>query len=339
MVMSHFEVRSFLPIDLPLIHRLTPLGRSFDSATLLTRGVNTLEGAVWGVVPIADLGLPTFVLRDGDEGYVGQFRHKTGDHHAHIVFITPDVDQAVSVDETAWNRLLQAMVMAAGRRGALTLNAELNEESHAFERLRQMGFATYARQEIWVRPPSAAPMAGPERKLLRPTHELDAIGLNSLYWRVVPHLVRQAEPPPDAKHGYVFSLAGEVQGYFGLQEGKYGLYVQAMLNPTACAHRIDELLVALLNLLPKADRLPIYFCVRRDQEWMQPALAEWGFAPQLNQAVMVKHTTRRIEDCAYRPIYSLEAILAGSFTPASQIPMPLANQAPCDSLVSLIATP
>src|SRR5512135_2177793 len=98
------EARPFLPIDLPLMRRLTSHGVIFDSATSLTRGVHALEGAVWGALPLADLGTPTFVLRDGDASYMAQFRHKTGDQQAHIVFIAPDLERCA--DDGAWLRLL-----------------------------------------------------------------------------------------------------------------------------------------------------------------------------------------------------------------------------------------
>src|SRR5215475_3640340 len=84
---SLLEVRPFLPIDLPLIRRLAPLGVSFDSMTSLTRGMHTLGDAVWSAVPLADLGTPTFVMRQDDRAYVAQFRHKSGGQHAHLTFI------------------------------------------------------------------------------------------------------------------------------------------------------------------------------------------------------------------------------------------------------------
>src|SRR5579859_3699456 len=140
------EARPFLPLDLPLLHRLTPRGISFDSVTSLTQGEHALEAAVWSAVPLADLGRPTFVLRDSQHEYVGQIRHKSGERHAHITFIAPDLDPSADM---AWLTLLDAMTQAAGRRGALSLNAEVSEMSHAFVLLRQAGFTVHTRQEIW----------------------------------------------------------------------------------------------------------------------------------------------------------------------------------------------
>src|SRR5262249_16409035 len=121
---SLLEVRPFLPIDLPLIRRLAPLGVSFDSMTSLTRGMKTPADAVWSAVPLADLGTPAFVMGQDDRAYVAQFRHKSGAQHAHVTFIAPDLDV---YGELAWLQLLDTMTQYAGRRGALTLKAEVAE--------------------------------------------------------------------------------------------------------------------------------------------------------------------------------------------------------------------
>src|SRR5215468_12122225 len=179
------EARPFLPIDLPLVRRLTLHGLSLDSATSLTRGVHILEGAVWGSVPLTDLGTSTFVLRSIDKRYdknfVAQFRHKAGAQHAHIVFIAPDLEY--HIDRLAWLQLLDTMVAAAGRRGALTLNAEVDENSAAFEVLREAGYAVYARQSIWRHAPDSIPA---DRDLLRPETDQDAIAISALVAHVVP---------------------------------------------------------------------------------------------------------------------------------------------------------
>lgn len=72
-----YEVRPFLPLDLPLVHRLAPLSISLDSLTALTQGNHLVENAVWSSLPLTDFGTPTYVLRLGEGGYVAQFRHKS----------------------------------------------------------------------------------------------------------------------------------------------------------------------------------------------------------------------------------------------------------------------
>jgi hypothetical protein len=293
------EVRPFKPTDLPLVHRLTSAGLSFDSATTLTRGIHTVEGAVWGVLPLADLGMPTLVLRDGDYGYVAQFRHKASEQHAHVVFIAPNLGH--SRDEMAWLRLLEAMMVTAGRRGAVTLNAEIDEDSDAFVILREAGFSTYSRQDFWKSEAGSIPVALPG--LWRPSTDLDAFGINSLYVYAVPRMVRQAEEPPDPRHGLVYERAGQIAGYLTIQEGKYGLFAQALFSAEIDSDEVDGILAAALATMPRADKLPVYFCVRRDQCWLNGALEALGFEPCASQAVMVRHTARHVEHYVHIPAY------------------------------------
>ncbi len=297
------EARPFLPIDLPLIHRLTPHGVSFDSATSLTRGIHTIEGAFWGSVPLADLGTPTFVLRNSNQAYVAQFRHKAGDQHAHIVFIAPDLDKCEG--DSAWLHLLDAMVAAAGRRGAVTLNAEVSETGAAFIVLRQAGFGVYARQEIWKRQPAAvSPLAN---NLLRTETEQDALGINGLYANVVPRLVLQADSPETGHGGLVYERDGRFLAYLSVQEGKCGIYIQSVVHPDAY-DQAQLIIASALSRIPRADRLPVYFCMRRYQDWLRGSLSALGFDAWASQALMVRHTACRIEQAVFKPAHALEGV-------------------------------
>jgi hypothetical protein len=298
------EARAFLPIDLPLVRRLTPHGVSLDSATSLTRGVHTIEGAVFGSVPLADLGTPTFVLRDDDQAYVAQFRHKAGEQHAHIVFIAPDLDKCDG--ETAWLHLLDAMLAAAGRRGAVTLNAEVAETSAAFLVLRQAGFGVYARQEIWRRDPSPVPAAA--INLLRPETEHDSFGIHALYANVVPRLVLQADSPETGRGGLVYERDGRILAYVLIQEGKCGAYIQSAVHPDAYDNA-RSIIAAALSRVPRADRLPVYFCMRRYQDWLRGSLDAFDFETWASQAVMVRHTACRVEQAVFKPAHALEGVV------------------------------
>ncbi len=299
---SLLEVRPFLPIDLPLVRRLAPLGVSFDSMTSLTRGMHALGDAVWSAVPLADLGTPTFVLRQDDKAYVAQFRHKNGGQHAHVTFIAPDLDV---YGELAWLQLLDTMTQYAGRRGAQTLKAEVAETEGAYLTLRQAGFSVYARQEIWKRP--SGPVPANVIDLLRPETDEDAWAINGLYVNVVPRMVMQADTPPDTGNGLIYEYKGRVLGYFSVQEGKYGIYVQSILHPEAY-DQVRQILASLLSRLPRAERMPVYMPIRRYQEWLQGTLNWAGFTPWASQAVMVKHTVARVEHLAFKPIQVLEGI-------------------------------
>lgn len=273
-----------------MMRRLAPSGMCFDSATALTRGVHALEAAVGGLMPLAELGTPTYVLRNGELGCVAQFRHRWGDDHAHIVFIAPSLDTCN--DEDVWLRLLDAMTTGAGRRGAATLNAEVAEAGDEFAILRQAGFAIYARQEIWKRAPS--PVSAPEtRDLLRPVSDLDAIPIATLYASVVPGMVRNADAAPDVRHGLVYMHQGRALAYLNALEGKFGVYVQVIASPELSQEQAAQVLLAALHWLPRPDKLPVYINVRRYMSWLGGPLERIGFEPSASQAVMVRHTVRR----------------------------------------------
>lgn len=317
-----FGVRTFTPIDLPLIHRLVPQGVCLDSATALTHGIHVVEDAVMGALPLADLGMPTFVLREGDGGYVAQFRHKNGEPHAHIVFIAPSLRNHGA--EMGWLRLLNAMVAAAGRRSAHTLRGEVTETGDEFVLLREAGFATYTRQEIWRRDPGPLPARDKDKKsnVLRPGSDLDAFALAGLHVAIVPRMVRQAEPAPDARQGWLYEHKGRIGAHVAVQEGKTGIYVQSLFRPDLSAEEVERILAAVLANTPRAEKLPVYVRVPRYQEHIERPLESVGFAPGESQAVMVRHTTRRVENYAVKPVHALESIIVTSGPPVKECSAP-----------------
>lgn len=316
-----FGVRTFTPIDLPLIHRLVPQGVILDSATALTHGIHVVEGAVMGTLPLADLGMPTFVLREGEGGYIAQFRHKNGDHHAHIVLIAPSLKMHGA--DLAWLRLLNAMVAAAGRRSAHTLRGEVAETGDEFALLREAGFATYTRQEIWRREPGPLPAREKDKtNVLRAGSDLDSFALAGLHVAVVPRMVRQAEPAPDPRQGLLYEHKGRLSAHVTLQEGKFGVYVQGLFRPDLSAAEVESILAAALASAPRAEKLPIYVRVPRYEEHLERPLDSLGFAPGRAQAVMVRHTTRRVEDYALKPIHALESIVVAGGPPVKECSAP-----------------
>lgn len=282
-----------------------PHGVSFDSELALTNGTRIpLSGAMLSAMPLTDFGTPTFVIKDGDNAYAAQFRHRSGDDHAHITFISPGLDQNPDCED-AWMILIDTMVAAAGKRGAHSLNAEIDETGDAFVMLRRCGFAIYARQDVWKREP--APAADADPNLLRAVTDADAFAINGLYSSIVPSLVLQADAPPDPTHGFVCEQAGRIVAYISVTEGKTGVYIQPFLHPEL-DHQAGAIHAAVLARLPRAERLPLYTCVRRYQDWLRVPLTNLGFEHWGSQAVMVKHTVARIE----HPALSVASSIAGA---------------------------
>jgi hypothetical protein len=304
-VLIALEARPFLPIDLPMVRRLIPHGVSFDSEMGLTSGMITPLGGAFlsSVVPLTDFGTHVFIVRDGEAMYAAQFRHRSGDPHAHISFIAPGADFYNS--EAAWFALIDAMTVAAGKRGAHTLNAEIDEHSEAFVILRRAGFALYARQDILMRMPAPAPEADPE--LLRPATEEDCFAINLLISNIVPRMVLQADSLPDLTRGLVLEQGGRINAFVAITEGREGTFIQPFLHPEM-DHQAGAIHAAVLARLTRVERLPTYVCVRRYQDWLRTPLAHLGFQAWASQAVMVKHTVARIE----HPILSAAPSIAGA---------------------------
>ncbi len=303
--MFNFEAEAhvFHLRNLPLVHRLKSRGISLDSETYLARGLNTVGDAALSWLPLIDRGTPTVVARYEEARAFGQFRHRPGDPHAHIVFIAPALTNNHSPAlEGAWLYLLDALAQVAARRGAHAIHAEVAEDSAVFEALRQTGYAPYARQDIWRRAPAAPP--GPDHATTpRWAGGRDMAAIRYLHACAVPRLARQADPSPSPE-GLVFYREGRAYCYLAVSEGNRGLYLKPYLEPQA-RELAGAVLSAALAALPRSARMPVYCCVRQYQGWLGRALEELGFQPWARQTVMVKHTAARVEHPAFAPLPSL----------------------------------
>jgi len=288
--MPKSDPRSITPLDLPLVRRLMPQRLPLDMSTALTRGIQGMEDALLSAVPLADLGAPTLVMRNGESGYVGQFRHRAGDPVAHLTFLTPEPREGDMYD---WTRLLEAAAFEAGRRGAHLLNAELAEDHPAFAAFRMAGFAVYSRQVIMRRQPAPAP--GVEQPLVRPEADYDVFAINTLYANTVPRLLQQADPlPDDGDGGLVYERDGQIAGYLAVTQGKCGIVIKPYFHPEVY-DQAAAIVSSALAYLPRASQLPVYLYARAYQDWLRGALEEVEFEPWIHQALLVKYTLVRVE--------------------------------------------
>lgn len=303
-------------MDLALVRRLASSQLSMDTSTALTRGMNPLEAALLTVVPLADMGFPTLILRDNEQGYIGQIRHRAGETHAHMASLAPVPDEALSY--LPWMQLVNGMIATAGKRGAMTLTAEVPESAYAvFEILRKSGFSVYARQMVFQRlPAKITPAPAPRRVMVRPVVARDLAQLSSLYANLVPGLVQHADPPQffDTGRNGTVSLVvealteGRVLGYLPVIEGKSGLVVKPLLHPDVF-DETEAVFGEALHLWQKAERLPLYVCVRSYQEWIGSPLQRLGFSLYEQQLLFVKYTVARVEKSTERLPVAVETLL------------------------------
>jgi hypothetical protein len=302
------EIRAAKLVDLPFIGRVER-GAVLDAEFAFTRTAPDPHSAVLSSIFLPQRGLHTLVGRDGRQQIVGQLRLKPADHLAQIVYMAPPLEP--NADDTVWLRMMDALAAEAGRRGAHMLTAEVAEDSPLFTTMRASGFAVYARQEIWARPSDQPLPAHINPAPLTEDTEEDSLAIQLLYSNIVPRLVQPIAVPSRDSEGLVYRHDGRIQGYIAVSEGKCGIYLMPFLHPDILFSEASAIIAGAIVLHPRADRLPVYVCVRRYQDWLEDGLVELGFKPWTQQAVMVRHIAAGVRHASFAPISAHSRALDG----------------------------
>ncbi len=300
---SQATVRPITPLDLPLVHRVIGARLSLDMCGELTRGAPGLEETLLSAVPLAGLGAPTFVLRNGESAYVGQFRYRADHTTARITFLAPAQENEAP---QAWVPLLESMTQEAGKRGAHLLSAEVHQQHPSFEVFRQAGFVVYARQVILQRAPQT--LRNGDGQLVRPETPQDAFAVAALQANTVPQLLQQAEErlPAADYRGLVYERDGQVIGYLAVAEGKSGVVIKPYFHPEAY-DRVADIVLSALHHIPRAAEVPVYVYVRAYQDWLRSMLEHIAFTAWAEQALMVKYTAVRVGRVQTAPLPEMHA--------------------------------
>lgn len=278
---------SIRPFDwryLPALHRYRQQSVFLHSSLVLTRGPMLISGAMLSTIA-PSMGIFTSVSvenGDKDQLLIGQVVHSIGAQCAQLTFLTPEE----ALETTVLPPLLDHMSTQAVERGAFRLLADVNDNIHAFEVLRQAGFAIYARQRIWQLKGQATGQTGPTP--WREATERDLIPVRSLYNNLIPGLVQQVEPfPAERLHGLVCREGDDLLAYVELKYGHRGIWAQPFVHPDMgeVPERLADLFANLTNRLSR----PIYICVRSYQAWLEGVIESLGAEPRPRQAMMVKH--------------------------------------------------
>jgi len=312
-------------MDLTLVSRLAGDQLIMDTTTALTKDVRPLEAALLTIVPLADLGLPTLVLREQENGYIGQLKHRLGDTHAHLAILAPAPPS--DADPRPWVQLVEGLLQVATQRGATTVIAELPETaSAAFKILRQVGFVVYARQTIYHYQPTQKLTPLPLVRLrLRPVVVTDLPYLHLLYAKLLPSLIQQACPyakPTARNHDsslVVESIVdGRLLGHLSVSEGRSGLLVRPLLHPDVY-DEATAIFQQAIAFWPKVERLPLYVCIRSYQEWLDLPLREAGMHPLDRQILFVKHLAVRAKPSFERITAELATVGFGKWVNSRDI--------------------
>ncbi len=278
------DVRPLRLHDLPFAYRLVGRGISFDVQLSLTAGEDTLRHVL-----LTGTGrTQVYVLRLPDGGGLGQLHFPAGQKHVRLAYLAPSFDEGGSED--VWLSLLDGLAVMAGRRNGVSIIAEVDEGEPGFEVLRRAGFATYTRQEVWLRAPGAvstSPVA------LRPLAAADSSALMGLYGALVPGLIKHVEPPPTgADSCYVVDGPRGLCGVVVVYEGVSANLIETYLLPDSRVDA-DKLLDAAL-LAARAEDRPVYYRMRDYMGSLSGALDRADFECVTQQVVMARHTAARI---------------------------------------------
>lgn len=290
-------------LDFPALYRLRDQALCLDSVRLLTHG-NPLEGR--NLVSALHPARRTFsaVHESESETVFGGVSQAAGQHFARLLYLTPQERIVIP----GAGPLLEVLTTEAGQWGAWHVTAEVEENAPAFEALRQAGFALYAWQRFWQINSSDRQTSAVQWRAAKPTETLDA---QNIFHQLVPPLLQSIEMAPQNGRSLLICCQPG-RGYALRKDGPQGIVVFPMLHPEV--QRPEEALNQLAQSLVNPRGLPVYFCVRSYQAWLEMPLQALGAQPGPQQAALAKRLTLPLKEGT-----ALRAAQSGTIIPASNL--------------------
>lgn len=310
---SQSDTHAMKLLDLPLTLRLKQNAIVLNSELGLIEDARGQYSALLSNI-VFPRGLHTLLAHVDGKDVVGQFRYRQGEANAHLVYLAPTLLEADS--DTIWLHMLDSMAEQAGGGGAQTLVGEVDLNHRLFETMRQAGYAVYSRQVVWQRGPIADDLP-PSPLTVRPENEDDEIGIAALLGCTIPRIMQSVMEPSADMQGLVYRRDGQVEAYLAYSEGKHGVYLMPFVHPEVLSEAPD-ILAAAVQQIDRCRKLPVYICVRGYQGWLENAARDLGFAPLLEQAVMVKHLTAGVRQASFERV---DISARGRQKPAANLPM------------------
>jgi len=303
-------IRPFGARDLFLLRNLQRRRVTLDPKSVLLWDRSPLQSAVIAWLLHDRIGTFTYILDSAGpqrrHGFV-QVWARPGLPEWDVLYLAPSLDEGEEVPDI-WYRLLVNLIHRAGERGVQRLYARLHENHRAEEIFGRVGFNVYSKEVIYRLGAGQRLARGTGTKGWRPLRPSEAWGLQCLYARATPHLVRQAEGNHLEEYsgslmerfrlfgeeGHVLENEGRIVAYLGLTSGARGYWIRTLLDPDAGATYADVVAHGLC-LLPRRAKFPVYWAVREYEEGLNTALEEAGFRPLTGYSLLVKHTVVRIQ--------------------------------------------
>jgi hypothetical protein len=325
-------IRPFGPGDILLVRNLQRISAPLAIEHILTHPQAPLTIALTAPWPWAGVGMATYVLDEVSAGerLVGfaQLMKRAARPEADLLHIAPALSAAAPGNpgvETIWRKLLAYCCRAAGGHGLQRIFASIPDGGPEQACLREAGFSLYTRETIYAL--TALPEVRGGAPGFRRQQPQDSWPLQRLYTRSTPRLVQFAEgalsgkvgsPPlswwdPNQWQGVVWEPAGEVRGVVQVHIGRAGHWLRIWGTNELGARELRALVEQGLRLIAESwprwrrkQSLPVYATVRDYEIGLSAALTGWGFAPYLDRARLVKHTTSPARDPVLAPLTALE---------------------------------
>lgn len=338
-------IRPFQFGDFLLIHSLRGQTTKLNASLALSQPYSVLGAAFTSIVPWNDAKVVTYVLQQRQHdlarnGFL-QAQKRPGRPEADILLLAPALD-ATQGHPAIWEKLLSHYSDVATKQQIARVYADVPDQPLLINTFMHVGFRVYTRQTIWRLPAHATEACTKQAAAaIRPQQPQDAWDLQRLYAQVTPAPVQQAEGlhadaelipsildwwQPFAHSSYVLEEAGTVRGCIRIGYGIQGIWLQIWQNSLAVStDHLQQLLGFALTEIRQRRmlRLPVYVGVRDYQGGVGSVLADYGFAPFLDRAKMVKHLVQWVKQVApvFMPV--LEArpeIATAPFTLPDPIP-------------------
>ncbi|HVN56547.1 MAG TPA: hypothetical protein VMT46_19630 [Anaerolineaceae bacterium] len=257
-----------------------------DSSYTLTHGSPlSAMGALANLNPIQGVYTGYCLDGKGNPPLIGQLRYALGAKAAHLAFLAP----VERFNTNTLSDLLEHLATKAGEWGAFHLLAEVDDQTKAFEGMRQAGFSIFAWQRIWKFKAVQVPLGSTDRRTWQVARDADQIAVRSLYQSLVPALVQPSESMGEkGLQGMVCRTEeGEITAFADLIYGPRGIWVQPFVHPSS--DHVTTLLADLICSLPRRGGRPVYLCIRSYQGWLEAAMEDLNVEVGPRQALMIKH--------------------------------------------------
>lgn len=298
------SVRQVRMLDLADLRNLDTLFRLNQPRAQL-QSYSALRAGIRAAMPGMRGLRPAFVARSADRlvGFA-QFRPEEPDERWNLLAL--GTAMGVYESDPVIEALLEHGVQSAGLRGVKRLFAKVPRTYPVGEAFRRQVWTPFATEVIYSADQARRPRH--DVRVARPQAQADTWAVHQLYNAVVPKPVQDAEAltshhwdlaPPyrglgaDSTTGWLVEDGHLVIGYARITASVRACLVEFVFNP----ERRDVLPVLIdqtLDVVHPRSGIRVYCAVRGYQAELATALEDRGFAPLLEQDLVIKYTTATV---------------------------------------------